>query len=281
MELATDPDVFAFLDYRAYLRAFYRERKQRRRLSYRAFSRRARLRSPNYLKLVIDGDRNLSSEMAARFAEACGLSGEAATYFAELVAFGQAQELDERNRAYERLQSFRRYRAMHRLDAAADAYHSCWYLPAIRELAASRHFRDDPAWIARRLSPNIRASEAEKALSTLLELGLLERDASGRIRPSAGSVTTGPETRSLHVANYHATMMAQATRALDAFPPEERDISSVTLSVGRGGIPALKRMLQRFRRELLAWSELERNPTQVIQVNLQMFPLSNATESEK
>lgn len=278
MELATDPDVFAFLDYRAYLRAFYRERKRRRRLSYRAFSRRARLRSPNYLKLVIDGDRNLSPEMAPRFAEACGLSGEASLYFAELVAFGQAEDLEERNRVYAKLSSFRRYRAMHRLDKAADAYHSCWYLPAIRELAATRDFRADPAWIARRLEPNIRASEAEKALSTLLELGLLCRDADGRVRQSEASVTTGPETQSLHVANYHATMMAQATRALDAFPQEERDISSVTLSVGRDGLLELKRMMRRFRRELLAWSELERNPRRVVQVNLQMFPLSNAME---
>lgn len=276
VELATDPDVFAFLDYRAYLRAFYRERKQRRRLSYRAFSRRARLRSPNYLKLVIDGERNLSPEMAPRFAEACGLSGEASAYFAELVAFGQASDLETRNRAYAKLSSFRRYRATHRLDKAADAYHSCWYLPAIRELAARRDFRAEPAWIARRLEPNIRASDAERALTTLLELGLLRRDAEGRVRQSEASVTTGPETLSLHVANYHATMMAQATRALDAFPPEERDISSVTLTIGRGGLSELKRMLQRFRRELLAWSELERNPMQVIQVNLQMFPLSNA-----
>jgi uncharacterized protein (TIGR02147 family) len=280
VEHESDPDVFAFLDYRAYLRAFYRERKERKRLSYRAFSRRARLRSPNYLKLVMDGDRNLSAEMATRFAEACGLFGEAATYFAELVAFGQADNLDERNRAYAKLQSYRRYRSMHRVDAAADAYHSCWYLPAIRELASFRDFRADPAWIARRLEPNIRASEAEKALATLLELGLLERRADGRIRASEGSVTTGPETQSLHVANYHRAMIAQAVRALDAFPPEVRDISSVTLSVGRGGAVRLKRMLQRFRRELLAWSELEKDPMQVVQVNLQMFPLSNGREPE-
>ena len=82
--------MFAFLDYRAYLRAFYEEAKQRCAFSYRAFARRAKLRSPNYLKLVIDGERNLSPAMSQRFAEACGLSGEAVEYFQELVGFAHA-----------------------------------------------------------------------------------------------------------------------------------------------------------------------------------------------
>ena len=67
-------DVFAYLDYRAFLRDYYLWGKERGRLSFRAFSRRAGLRSPNYLKLVMDGDRGITDAMATRFAAALGLT---------------------------------------------------------------------------------------------------------------------------------------------------------------------------------------------------------------
>jgi uncharacterized protein (TIGR02147 family) len=77
-------DVFRYLDYRAFLADFYKAKK-RRGFSYRAFSRTAGLGAPNYLKLVIGGERNLTKAMATRFAGACRLQGDAAAYFERLV----------------------------------------------------------------------------------------------------------------------------------------------------------------------------------------------------
>ncbi len=48
-------------------------------------SKRAGLSSPNYLKLVMDGERNLTHEMARRFATAMRLSDDEASYFCILV----------------------------------------------------------------------------------------------------------------------------------------------------------------------------------------------------
>jgi uncharacterized protein (TIGR02147 family) len=267
------PDVFAYSSYRDFLRAFYGQKKRERAFSYRAFSQRAKLRSPNYLKLVIDGDRNLSAAMAERFAGACNLTGEALAYFLELVALEQADTLEDKNRCHARLQSFRRYREMHRLEVAHDAYHSRWYLPAIRELAAREDFSSDPQWISGMLRPKIKPSRAKWALQTLLQLGLLETTPEGRVRQSQGLVTTGAETTSRHVANFHLEMMARAAEALE-LPAEERDISSVTVCVGAAGMRELKQVMQRFRRELLELSEREAKPKQVVQINLQVFPLS-------
>ncbi len=80
------PNVYAFMDYRQYLAGYYAFAKQERYgCSFRVFSKRAGIRSSNYLRLVIDGKRNLSAEMAARFATGCELVGAAAEYFCELV----------------------------------------------------------------------------------------------------------------------------------------------------------------------------------------------------
>ncbi|MEM9191492.1 MAG: TIGR02147 family protein [Myxococcota bacterium] len=268
-------DVFQYLDYRAFLRDWYRTNNEGgRSVSYRAFSRRAGLRSPNYLKLVMDGDRNLSSEMAERFAKTCGLEDDGASFFVDLVGFNQAKTQTERNKQYARLTSFRRYRETHQLDIAHAAYHSAWYIPAIREMVCSPAFREDMDWIANQLIPNISRAEAKRAVETLLELGLLVRNDEGQLRQAETLISTGPEIRGLHIANYHRTMMDHAAKSMDLVISEERDISSLTLCVGEDGLRRLKTRVQHFRRELLEQSAMEDESDRVIQINFQLFPLS-------
>jgi uncharacterized protein (TIGR02147 family) len=278
------PNVYAFLDYRAFLRAHYEHRKAAGRLSFRAFSQRAGLKSPNYLKLVMDGQRNLSNDMAPRFARACGLTGDAERYFERLVDFNQARTVDERTRCYRKLCRERRFRERHKLSPAQDLYHSRWYLPAIRELAASVDFNSDPEWIAARLLPPIAPREAQLAVDTLLELGMLKREGKGRnatLTRGEATVSTGPEVRSLHLANFHRSMIEHARTSLDRIPMDQRDISSLTLCLGEDGLDRIKRAVQRFRRELLEIEQLEAEPRQVVQINFQLFPLSAVSPEDR
>lgn len=273
-------DVFRYLDYRSFLADVYAAQKQRG-LSYRAFARRAGLGAPNYLKLVIDGQRNLTPAMAKRFAEAAGLGDEAAQYFCELVLFCQARGAAQKAQHHQRLLSFRRYRSAHKLEGAHAEYHSAWYLPAIRELITRHEFVDDPAWVAAQLLPPIKPAEAKQALATLLRLGLIERDEAGRLRQTSAVVTTGPETQGMHIASYHAEMAKRAIAAIDLVPAAQRDISALTLCLGPSGLAQLKQRIQRFRRELLELSETEPERTQVVQLNFQIFPLSAAETRAK
>lgn len=281
MSPAGKTDVFDYLDYRAFLRDCYAERQRSRALSYRGFARRAGLRSPNYLKIVIEGKRNLSDELAGRFAGAFGLEADEREFFVALVQFNQARTAAARNAAYTRLTGFRRYRQARPLEVQHAAYHSTWYVPAVRELATRRGFREDPGWIARTLRPVITRAEAAHALRTLQELGLLVRDDQGCLVQGDALLSTGPETQGHHIANYHRMMLEMAAQSIDTMDASERDISSLTLCLGEDGLRRLKDRIQRFRRELLDLSTLERDPRQVVQVNFQLFPLSDAGNEEQ
>jgi uncharacterized protein (TIGR02147 family) len=273
-------DVFDYLDYRAFLRDFYVHKKETQRgFSHRAFSRRAGLASPNHLKRVMEGDRNLTAEMATRFAKACGLDGEAAEYFENLVGFNQARSATERNQKYARLTGYRQYRRLHKLELAHAAYHATWYLPAIRELAARKDFEADPAWIAKRLVPAITVAEAKRGLATIRELGLLE-ERDGKVVRSEAVVSTGSEMPALHIANYHRAMMERAAASIDIVPSASRDISSLTMCLDEDGLRRVKERIQRFRRELIELEMLVDDPAQVIQINFQLFPLSAAPGEE-
>lgn len=275
------PNVFRYLDARRYLGDYYTHKKATSRaFSYRAFSRRVGLGSPNYLKLVIDGDRNLTPEMARRFGGGCGLEGTSLTYFVDLVAFTQASTTDEKAARYERLIRFSEHRQIHHIDVAYGQYHSRWYVPAIRELAFRKDFRADPVWIAGMLLPPIPVEQAEDALDLLTDLGLLAQDDDGRWAPAEALVSTGAEVKGMHYVQYHRAMIGRALASLDDLVPAERDISSVTVTLGADALPQLKERLRSFRRELLQLSAAHPDPKRVVQINFQVFPLSKGENDD-
>jgi len=276
--------IFEYLDVRKYLRDTYEARKaQGRGFSYRAFSRKAGLKSPNHLKRVIDGERDLTMDMAVVYAEALGLEGEEARYFQDLAAFSRAKTTPEKNDVYRRLSNTRGYQQVHRLDAAQAAYHANWYVPVVREMASLPGFQADPAWIAPRLQPSISRTEAEEALKILTSLGMLVSGRGGKLAPKDAVVSTGAETRGLHIVNFHRAMLQRAAASMDLLAAAERDISSLTFKTNEEGVAALKQRLQVFRQELVAFlSEKENQGDRVVQFNMQMFPLSKViTEPPK
>lgn len=271
--------VYQYLDYRAFLRDAYRDRKQHQRgFSYRWFSRRAGLSSPNFLKLVIDGKRNLTVASARRFAAAFDLNVTETAFFCDLVAFNQARSPAEKNEYYERIRASRRHREVRALDHHEFDYFSRWYYPAVRELVACKGFRDDPAWIARRLVPPITPAQARHALELLTKLGLLRRDADGTLRQGEMLVSTGPEVRSLAVGNFHRQMMERAAASIELVAREERDISGLTVALSDEACRRFKQRIVELRAELLQLSAAETEATRVVQLNFQLFPLATTEE---
>jgi len=272
---ASPVNVFEHLDYRVLLRALFEHKKRTEYgFSHRALSRRAGLTSSNFLVLVMKGSRNMSTEAAERLAAALGLAKREAEYFVELVAFNQAKTPAESARCYERLTRFKGHREIHKLAAEQAAYHSAWYIPAIRELAAREDFQGDAAWIARTLQPRITVAQAKRALEVLEKLELLRRDKKGRLRQSAPIVTTGVGPLAHHVVEYHRAMLQCASRAIDEVPRDEREISALTLCVSHDVLLKLKERIREFRRELLHVAEQEGAPERVVQLNFQLFPMS-------
>jgi uncharacterized protein (TIGR02147 family) len=271
--------IFQYLDYRALLRDLYADRKAYQRgFSHRSFARRAGLRSSNYLQLVMTGQRNLSAEMATRFADAFSLERDEAGFFCDLVAFNLAKTAAERARSYERLTRFRRYREVHKLDADQGRYYKHWYLPAIRELVSCKAFREDPRWIAAQLTPRITPAAARAALKSLLALGLLERDASGNLRQIDRLLTTGPGPLGHQVVSYHRAMLERASEAIERVPRTEREISSLTLCTSQSMLLELKQRIVAFKAELLQLAEQHGPAERVVQINFQLFPLSRRVE---
>lgn len=270
------PSVYEYLDFRAFLRDHFEASKAtKKHYSYRYFARHANLSSSNFLKLVIQGKRNLGPSTIEGFAKALKLDGHEAGFFATLVTLGQAQTVAERNRAFEQVAANRRFRAARRLEGPLFEYLTRWYYPVIRELAARADFREEPRWIAAQIRPRVTAEQARAGLATLEQLGLLVRDERGRLVRGDPSLTTGHEVRSVVVPAYHRQMIERAGSSVDTVAPEERDISALTVCVRAKTLADLKERIHRFREEMLERCDSETEPEIVYQLCIQLFPLSH------
>ena len=275
------PSPYEHLDHRVFLGAWFAAKKAANpRYSHRLFARRASV-SVSLLSHVVSGERNLTATTTEAFIQAMGLRAGEARFFRLLVAFDAASTADERNLIWEQISTTRRFREARGIEGLAFEYLSSWTYPAIRELASHPRFEADPRWIAARLRPPITPAEARRALDELQRLGLLvERD--GRLVPAEASVATPPELTSLAVRNYHHGMIGKGQEAIERFPGSERHLLAITVGVPRHLLPRLKEEATAMMQRLMNLCDAEASPTeQVVQINLQLFPLTEAIPADE
>lgn len=269
------PNIFDYLDYRAFLRDLFNFKKYNNRLfSYRVFSGKAGFSSPNFLKLVIDGKRNLSNESIGKIAKGFGLKKQEREFFENLVFMNQASTNDEKNHYYKKMMSVNGYLKSHRINKSNYKYFSKWYYPAIREIAVFGDRNWTPEQISKILNPGIPAKEVEKALDILLELGLLRKDESGLWEQADKVVSTGAEVKSLAIFNYHKEMIKLALEAFERHPADKRSMSGVTISIKEKKLEEIKNIISAFRKELLKLACEDEGSDKVFQINIQAFPLT-------
>lgn len=268
------PNVFAYNDFRQYLKDFIAERKQ----TSRAFSQRFLLRklgvtSSGFLANILSGKRNLPNAYVSRLAVALGLTRKPARYFELMVAFNQSKRLADRERLYQEMVAMKPA-DIKMLEGRELRLFSAWYYVAIRELLFFFPMREDYEALARKLTPLIQPKEAKKAIEDLLDIGLLERLPDGRLQQAQIALSAGDTVKSVQAAAYQRSTMQLAIEALDRIPHDERDISTLTLTYSEQSFQKAVAEVRQLRKTLLKLALDEPKPDRVFQCNLQIFPLS-------
>jgi uncharacterized protein (TIGR02147 family) len=127
--------IFNYVNYRRFLKDYYLKAKaEKKYFSYRYFSRRAGINSPNFLKVVIEGKRNLSSTTIEKFASALGLDQKETVFFRRLVVFNQARTASEKQEGYIILREMANQLRQNGQGADLAGFIGKWYTNAVREL---------------------------------------------------------------------------------------------------------------------------------------------------
>jgi uncharacterized protein (TIGR02147 family) len=268
-------NIFNYFNYHDYLADYYAfKKKAATGFSHRQFMRRAGLSSPNYLLRIIQKQRNLSRKYIDSFVKALGLSDREAVYFGLLVEFCNGKNVQVKETCLKKMFLLRYPNEEFRIEDRKLKFFQKWYYPVVRELVVSLDFRDDFNLLANSVVPRITASQAQGAVKYLLENGFIQRSTQGRYRQVNAIVSSGSEVQSAIVTRYHQTVLKQAAEAFQTIKQEERDISSLTLSVSTDTFFAIKKEVQAFRKRLLAMAAADEKPDMVCLAAFQLLPRS-------
>ncbi|HLG19815.1 MAG TPA: TIGR02147 family protein [Bdellovibrionota bacterium] len=269
--------IYAYTDYRAYLRDYYQEKKeQSRSYSFRYFARKANLDSPNYYKLVMDGERNLTHKNIRKFAKGLGLGERETLYFENLVYFNQAKGEDERAFFEKNLQLARAQDD--RVILTRDQFEvlTSWYPLAIKEAALLKDFQTKPKWIASRFDYRFTPQQAKEAVDLLARLGLVEvHPTTGVVTVTTQSMQTPDIAKSDAAVAFHKNMIDLAKEAVDGQTSDQRCLSALTVAVRKKDLAEAFRKIHEFRNQMDEYFSKGKPYDAVYQLNLQLFRLDN------
>lgn len=283
------PVLGSYTDYRLFLQDFfeykkYLSRNDRRPYSYAMFSAAADIRSPNYLKLVIEGKRNLSVEMSKKFAKAMNLSKNETEEFVALVNFTQTENPLERNQKLKELSDLRVGKKLKSGEINQDTWEKipswvAWVLHALtdqKDVAAN--FEALYGQLRRKAKPDV----VKRCLDKLMNSGELAASEEGLLQKGrllmAGSETVPVDL----VRKIQSELIYLGLESLAQDPPQDREFGAMTVALTEEEFEALKFELRQLRKRWMKDISVKRQQTKgdrVFQLNIQLFPVSEGKKS--
>ncbi len=271
--------LYAYLDYREFLRDFYLAQKSRNKgYSYRVFAQKAKLASPNYLKLVIDKKRRITEKTMDAFIKGLTLNQAEANYFRALVAYKESTTSEQQNIFLDEILRLKR-RATATTELQEDKYEILrrWHHWAIREMILLKDFAADPAFIAKKLSFLITSEEAKASLSLLESLEFYKKDEAGKYRLTEPLISTTDDISSKLIRDLHIQFMQLALNALIRLPVQKRMVQGVTIALPQEKIATVKNKIKTLCKEISEMFDENYQNDQVFHLVVNFFPLSTET----
>ncbi len=269
------PSLYEFIDYRAFLLAYYTWQKENvRGYSHRLMAGSLGFTSPNFLKLVMDGKRNLSKDALAKIATGLGFTKNETEYFSYLVFFAQAKTSVDKNYYFGLIASQRSNKNVVFLEQDKLEFFREWYHPAIRELIKDKKEPLDFESLSRILEKKVTPAKIRKSIALLKRLGLIQLNSDHCFVQSSPLLNTKNENQSFAIRRYHKQVLSIAQNALDDIPLEQREFSHVTVNISQTGFEQIKKRIQEFRDEILQMVSNDSDVGRVYHVNFQLYPIA-------
>ncbi|WP_413289250.1 TIGR02147 family protein [Bdellovibrio sp. HCB337] len=282
------PHVSDYMDYRKYLAGFLEYKRKLtasdiRPYSYATFSAAANIKSPNYLKMIIEGRRNLSDEMVLKFAKALGMNKEATEDFELLVGYGQSTDPADRNMFLKKLSEHRVQVKLKSGEIDRKTWEKIpnWAAWVIYAMVDQEGVKFDVKSLKEILRGKASEDEIEQALQSLFNSGELVQDPeTGAVRKAHTLIESAEDVPVALVRKLQAQLMYLGLESLYQDSATEREFGTLTLSLTKQEFEEIKFKLRQMRKQINKDNSIARTSSKgekVYQLNIQLFPVTNAT----
>lgn len=260
-------------DYRDLLKSYYEQRKKEMPFySYRMMGDKLGLDS-SYLYRVLQKKQHLPAHVIPAAKELLDFDGRSAEYFDLLVAAGVAKSADKKAELMAKAVALRDVERRSLQQAELKLLEN-WWIPAVRAYLELNGGIVNIKKIAKDLCPPITEEQAVEAIEILKEVGLVKNVASGRLALTDAHLTVGGQEKSAAVRHFQKQVLFLASEALETVPVNERNISTLTLSVDQACFDDLGEMLREFRRLVQKRVDESKRPDRVMQLSMAFYPVA-------
>lgn len=283
------PVLSDYMNYRQFLADFYKFKRQAskgalRAYNYAVFSAAANIKSPNYLKMIIEGKRNLSDDMIGKFGKALGFNKENTEEFRLLVQFTQATDPADRNMFLKKLSEHRVGVKLKSGEIDRKSFEKVpnWVAWIVYAMVDQDGVSFDTASLKKLLRGKASEDEIETSLNSMLASGDLRRDeVTGELK-KARNLTESPEDIPVAlVRKLQSQLMYLGLESLYQDQPQDREFGTLTMSLTKTEFEEIKFKLRQMRKSINKDNSIARMKTKgerVYQLNIQLFPVTNAAE---
>jgi uncharacterized protein (TIGR02147 family) len=280
------PVLGEYTDFRLYLRDVFEYRRLTestgiRSYSYSTFSAAADIKSPNYLKLIIEGRRNLSDDMITRFARALRLNRAEADEFRTLVHYGQASQPIERNQFLKDLADLRAQRAFEagQINQASWDKVPGWIGWVLYAMADQANVSFDPLALQKLFRMKVNADEIRGSLQRLIDSGDLARTAdTGDIVKGRDLIESPQDLPVPLIRKLQAELIYLGIESLFRDSPKDREFGAMTMAMTEEEFQQARFELRQLRKRLQKDISVKRRDSKgerVYQLNVQLFPVTD------
>lgn len=290
-EIVSAPEVGNYMDFRLMLLDYYKYRRELtkndlRPYNYAVFSAAANIKSPNYLKMIIEGKRNLSEEMIVKFAKAMGLNKDQTEEFRLLVLFGQATDPAERNLFLKELSEYRVQGKLRSGEIDRKSFEKVpnWIAWILYAMLDQDGVDFKPEKLRELLRGKASTEEIEDALKALMRQGdITQDDLTGKLKKARNLIESPEDIPVALVRKLQSQLMYLGMESLFQDTAVEREFGTLTMSLTHKEFEELKFKLRQMRKQMHKDNAIARMNTQgerVYQLNIQLFPVTNKAESK-
>lgn len=267
--------VFEYLDYRAYLKDAYEERKSESSFySYRMMAEAFGLFPSNIFR-ILHGEGHLPARCQSRALEFLGLSGRSAEYYLLLISYARERSAKAKGEILEKAMTLRDVARRHLEDKELE-YFAGWWTSVLRALLEITDGRAIPAELSKCLIPQVSDDKVAASLALLTELGLVKKASSGRLLPTQAHLTAGGPAKAKAVRAFQKQILSLSSEALERFKPDDRDISTLTLSMDEKAFREIRELVRECRRQIQKRIEECHDSDRVLHLTIALFPAAYA-----
>lgn len=280
---SNSPVLSSYTDYRKYLSDFYDyKRKQTshmlRPYSYSDFSAAADIKSPTYLRLIINGQRNLAIKTADKFSKALGHDRSEKVEFEALINYNQAKDPLERNRCLKILSDLRIQKKLNQGQLKSEEMERLpsWVYWALHSMTALENPSTNIDMLYEKLKQRATKKEIQQSLDLLIENNdiVVEGETFTKNTKAISGMNTIPKEV---IQKIQAELIYLGMESLINDEPSEREFGAFTIAMTEKEFNEAKFEIRQFRKKLYSKMLEKREESKgekVYQMNFQLFPLS-------